>query len=76
MLKTKILVTYGPAISRKSVLKEVLRHADIVRINFSHMNEEYWTEAMRSVQGCAASIGKEVALLADLPGPKIRIAKL
>ncbi|HVC58165.1 MAG TPA: pyruvate kinase [Candidatus Acidoferrales bacterium] len=76
LLKTKVLVTYGPAISGKGALREVLRHADIVRINFSHMNEEYWLGAMKAVQSCAASLGKEVALLADLPGPKIRIAKL
>lgn len=75
-MKTKIIVTYGPSIFDKVVLKRVLRYADAIRLNFSHGDKKEWLEGVSKIRKLSKSIGKEVALLADLPGPKIRINRL
>lgn len=75
-MKTKIIATYGPAIEPKGVLSSVLKHIDVVRINFSHANEQKWLESIDNVRTVSKAIGKEVALLADLPGPKMRLGDL
>ncbi len=76
MMKTKIIITFGPSVSEPSVLKRAVRHADIVRINFSHGDSAYWINAVAKVKKAAEELGKEVALLADLPGPKVRVGVL
>ncbi len=76
MLKTKIMITYGPSVSSEEVLSGVLRYTDIVRFNFSHGDEAQWLRGMGLVRKVAAKLGREVALLADLPGPKIRTASM
>jgi pyruvate kinase len=75
MKRTKIIVTYGSGIAKESVLCDVIRHADIVRLNLSHGDMGYWKESVSRIRKVSARIGKEVALLADLPGPKIRTGK-
>ncbi|MGC8479631.1 MAG: pyruvate kinase [Candidatus Micrarchaeia archaeon] len=76
MMRTKIISTYGPAISEENVLKEVLLYADIIRFNFSHGTPEEKLAAKNQVLKLSREIGKDIALLADLPGPKIRVSKL
>ena len=75
-MKTKIIATYGPGIERKSVLSKLVKHVDIFRINFSHGNEASWLDAVENILSVSGSEGKEVSLLADLPGPKIRLGSL
>lgn len=69
-------MTYGPSISNELVLRHVLGHADIIRINFSHADKKFWLDAASKVRKIAREIGKEVALFADLPGPKVRVERL
>lgn len=76
MNKTKIVITYGPSIEDKKILNEVLKYADIVRINFSHGNARSWLNYAKNVRDASNRLGKEIALLADLPGPKIRVSQL
>lgn len=76
MINTKIIVTYGPSISSELVLKRVLGYADIVRINFSHGDRKEWLAAVGKVRSCAEQLKKEIALFADLPGPKVRVEKM
>jgi pyruvate kinase len=76
MIKTKIIVTYGPSISSMDTLKKVLKYADIVRINFSHEKKEDGAITAETIKRLAYGMQKDIAILADLPGPKVRISAL
>lgn len=76
MRRTKIVATLGPASDRPGVLKQLLEAGvDVCRLNFSHGSADDHRRRAREVRSVAAEIGRTVALLADLQGPKIRIAR-
>ncbi|MCL4365094.1 MAG: pyruvate kinase [Candidatus Marsarchaeota archaeon] len=75
-MKTKIIATYGPALNKPSVLSRAIKHVDIFRLNLSHGSERSWLEYIENIRKAAKSAHKEVALLADLPGPKIRLGDI
>jgi pyruvate kinase len=73
---TKIVATLGPASSDPQVLERLLAAGvDMVRMNFSHGKPEEHIARANLVRECAARLGKPVALMADLQGPKIRVGK-
>jgi len=74
--RTKIIATLGPATDSPEVLRAVIEAgADILRINLSHgTHEEQATRAVQ-VRSVAQDLNKEVAILADLRGPKIRLQR-
>jgi len=73
---TKIVATLGPACSNPAVLQRMLAAGvDVVRLNFSHGHASDHVENARRVRECAKRLGREVAVMADLQGPKIRIGK-
>jgi pyruvate kinase len=73
---TKIVATLGPACSAPEVLERMIRAgADVVRLNFSHGSAQEHIDRARLVREVAARLGKEVAIMADLQGPKIRVGK-
>ncbi len=73
---TKIVATLGPASSSPEVLERMIRAGvDVVRLNFSHGNAQDHIDRARLVREVAARAGKEVAIMADLQGPKIRVGK-
>ncbi len=73
---TKIVATLGPACSEPAVLERMLAAGvDVVRLNFSHGRAEDHVERARLVRECAKRLGREVAIMADLQGPKIRVGK-
>ena len=73
---TKIVATLGPACSDAETLQRMLAAGvDVVRLNFSHGAAADHVERARLVRECAQSLGREVAIMADLQGPKIRIGK-
>ncbi|HEU5295949.1 MAG TPA: pyruvate kinase [Burkholderiaceae bacterium] len=73
---TKIVATLGPATSDPAVLEQLLRAGvDVVRLNFSHGTAQDHIDRARLVRDTAARVGKPVALMADLQGPKIRVGK-
>lgn len=75
--KTKIVCTIGPASSSEEMIRKLmLTGMNVARINFSHGNFESHSEVIRRVRKVAAELNRTVAILADLPGPKIRIGKL
>ncbi len=76
MRATKIVATLGPASSSPEVL-EAMIHAgvDMVRLNFSHGSAQDHIERAALVREVAARAGKEVAIMADLQGPKIRVGR-
>ena len=73
---TKIVATLGPACSDPAVLQRMLAAGvDVVRLNFSHGLAADHVERARLVRDCAKNLGREVAVMADLQGPKIRVGK-
>src|SRR5688572_12022646 len=74
--RTKILTTLGPATDNPKVLTELLRAgADVVRVNFSHGDVDAHARRVQMVREVAEQVGKWVAVLGDLQGPKIRIER-
>jgi pyruvate kinase len=74
---TKIVATLGPASSTQDVLTRMLAAGvDVVRLNFSHGAAADHEERARLVRKSAHALGREVAIMADLQGPKIRVGKL
>src|SRR5438552_10516957 len=74
---TKIVATLGPASSSQDVLTRMLAAGvDVVRLNFSHGTASDHQEGARLVRDAATALGREVAIMADLQGPKIRVGKL
>jgi len=73
---TKIVATLGPACSKPDVLRRMLAAgADVVRLNFSHGSGKDHVDRAQLVREVARALGREVAIMADLQGPKIRIGK-
>jgi pyruvate kinase len=73
---TKIVATLGPASSDPQVLEQLIRNGvDVVRLNFSHGKAQDHIDRATLVREVAARVGKPVALMADLQGPKIRVGK-
>ena len=74
--RTKIVATLGPASSSPEVLeKMIVAGLDVARLNFSHGSPDEHRARAQLVRDIAARHGRFVALLGDLQGPKIRIAK-
>ncbi|WP_293998518.1 pyruvate kinase [Sphaerotilus sp.] len=73
---TKIVATLGPASSDPAVLERLIRAGvDVVRLNFSHGKAQDHIDRASLVREIAARVGKPVAIMADLQGPKIRVGK-
>jgi len=73
--RTKIVATLGPATDRPEVLDEmIVAGVDVVRINLSHGPVDSHIARLRAVRESATRTGSVVAVLADLPGPKVRAA--
>lgn len=71
--RTKIVATIGPASSTPELLDELLlAGVDVVRLNLSHGTLHSHLERLRDVRDAEARTGRIVAVLADLPGPKVR----
>ena len=76
--KTKIVATMGPASTdNPEVLKEmILNGANVCRLNFSHGKHENHLRTIEIIRSINAELGTDVAILADLQGPKIRIGEV
>ncbi len=74
MRRTKIVCTVGPATRSREMLERLMTAGlDVVRLNFSHGSREAKLDTIRDVREVAAKLGRPVAILQDLAGPKIRI---
>lgn len=74
--RTKIVATLGPASSSPEVIERmILAGMDVARLNFSHGSPEDHIARARLIRELAQTHGRHVALLGDLQGPKIRIAR-
>jgi len=75
--KTKIVATIGPASSTPQVLEQMIRAGmNVARLNFSHGQFETHRQNIQKIRAAASAAGQSVAIMADLPGPKIRIGQL
>ena len=75
--KTKIVCTIGPASSSEEVLKElIISGMNVARLNFSHGDLEHHREVIKRIRDVSAELDMVVAIMADLPGPKIRIGTI
>ncbi|MEW5248146.1 pyruvate kinase [Microbulbifer sp. 2201CG32-9] len=73
---TKIVATLGPGTDKPRVIEEMVRAGvNIVRLNFSHGEAGDHRRRVEEVRRAAAAQGKLIAVLGDLQGPKIRIAR-
>ena len=74
--RTKIVATLGPASDRPGVLEAMLKAGvDVVRLNFSHGSADDHRRRLNDVREIAQRLGRSVAALGDLQGPKIRISR-
>jgi pyruvate kinase len=75
--RTKIVATIGPASRDREVLVRMVEAGmDVARLNFSHGTAEMHAETAQWVREAAGRAGRPVAILQDLPGPKLRIGAL
>ncbi|HVE49534.1 MAG TPA: pyruvate kinase [Casimicrobiaceae bacterium] len=73
---TKIVATLGPACSEPDVLSRMLAAGvDVVRLNFSHGSSADHLDRAQRVREAARGLGREIAIMADLQGPKIRVGR-
>jgi pyruvate kinase len=74
--KTKIVATLGPASGSEEMLARMIAAGmDVVRLNFSHGKPEEHIQRAQIVRAIAARLGRQIGVLCDLQGPKIRIGK-
>ena len=77
MRRTKIVATIGPACRDPEVLVRMVEAGlDVARLNFSHGTREEHEQNVALVRAAAGRAGRQVAILQDLPGPKLRIGPL
>ena len=77
MKKTKIVATIGPASSSKETLTQMIKEGvNVCRLNFSHGAHDDTKKVIDLVREINDELGTNVALLADLQGPKIRIGEV
>lgn len=75
--KTKIVATIGPASESPEMLGRLIRAGvNIARLNFSHGDFSKHGEIVRRIRQAALETGRRVAIMADLPGPKMRLGKI
>ena len=74
MRSTKIVATIGPASRDPAVLEAMIEAGlDVARLNFAHGTPDDHAETLEMVRAAADRVGREVAVLQDVPGPKLRI---
>ncbi|MBK8164347.1 MAG: pyruvate kinase [bacterium] len=77
MTKTKIICTIGPASRSPEILEKLVEAGmNVARLNFSHGTMEQHAQTIRDIRAVALKLNRQVAILQDLSGPKIRTGPL
>jgi pyruvate kinase len=77
MRRTKIVCTIGPATESEKAIRGLIQSGmDVARLNFSHGSYAFHAKIIRTIRRIAQRLDKPVALLQDLPGPKIRVGAI
>jgi pyruvate kinase len=75
--RTKIVATVGPASREPEVLRQLIEAGvDVFRLNFAHATPEQHAENVERIRAAGAELGREVGIMGDLPGPKLRLGDL
>ena len=75
--RTKIVATIGPASRSVETMVELIgAGVDAFRLNFSHGTREEHVENVARAREASVAAGREIALIGDLPGPKLRLSTL
>src|ERR1700755_3384852 len=75
--RTKIIATVGPASWDLGLLEHLIAAgADVFRLNFSHAGPDKHAQTIETIRKAADTLGRQVAILGDLPGPKLRIGNI
>ncbi len=75
--KTKIVCTIGPASESSSVMKQMIEAGmNVARLNFSHGDFAAHKKVIENLRAAAADLGRRIAIMADLSGPKMRIGRI
>lgn len=77
MRKTKIVITIGPATSSLDMIEILIqRGVNVFRLNFSHGDHNIHANSIKNIRQVSKKLDKEVAILQDISGPKVRIGKI
>ena len=72
--KTRLICTIGPASESIKTMKQMIQAGmNVARLNFSHGEFDYHAELIRGIRQASEETGRDIAIMADLPGPKMRI---
>ncbi|MBA4421995.1 MAG: pyruvate kinase [Syntrophus sp. (in: bacteria)] len=75
--KTKIVATIGPASASQDIMEEMIKTGmNVARINFAHGDFSGHKQVIDNLRAASRAVGRRIAILADLPGPKMRIGRL
>jgi pyruvate kinase len=75
--KTRIVATIGPASEDPRTLRAmIVAGLNVARLNFSHGSEDYHRGLIQTIRAVSAETGRRIAIMGDLPGPKMRIGDL
>ena len=75
--KTKIICTIGPASQSLEVIEQMTRAGmNVARLNFSHGDFVEHKKVIDNIRAVSREVGKRIAIMGDLPGPKMRIGQL
>src|SRR5436309_16058606 len=76
-IATKIVCTIGPASGSSRMLTQLIQSGmDVARINFSHGTYDQHVRTIKTIRQVNERLRRPVAILQDLPGPKLRVGKL
>lgn len=76
MRRTKIVCTIGPSSRDRAIVHKLVSKVDVFRINFSHGDKDSHLQEIRTIRDEARRAGRTIAIMQDLPGPKIRVGKI
>ena len=75
--KTKVVCTIGPASESPEVMEQMIRAGmNVARLNFSHGDFDSHRRVIERLRAASPAVGRRVAIMADLPGPKMRIGQI
>ena len=75
--KTKIVATIGPASNSPEILESIIRAGmNVARLNFSHGSFDQHAEVIARIRAASKATGRRVAIMGDLPGPKMRLGTI
>jgi len=75
--KTKIVATIGPASEKPEIIEQMIAAGmSVARLNFSHGEFESHRHVIQNIRAASKATGRDITIMADLPGPKMRIGNL